>query len=480
MPVPGLEVLRRITEGEANARQLEAQSRQAVEAAAADVDQLVAGQSQTLRELAEHYLPRLSEESARTVWSEMQGTVQELLLRKEDARRQSEQRLQQAIALREACESRWQRACDRANALTKQCDELAQRLAAQLAVDTEFQNLAKRAAEGQARLEQAEASLEEVENEVREYLPSYQKSRLFKYLEQHAYGTSDYKKRGLVRSWDRWVAKLIDYPKALSGYKFLTNTPPQMRQLVAEQRATVQSTIAEVESRQAIAASLLGLPRLQSEGEQSRAEQDEAALAAEKARVAESEARAQIAHCDDEQGTLYREAIETFQNFLKETERSLLSSRATQTPEMTDDQVVARLRHIETDLAEKQKLLADRSRIANLATQRAASFTELVSRFRRAQFDHPRSYLDDEFDVEGQLFAVLDGTTDAERVWQHMRRYQRLGPTLVEKTTDALQHPMTQIMLQTMAQVVGAALGSYASRAGQQNRGYRNNQRDWF
>ena len=480
MPVPGLKILDRINAAEANARQLETESRHAVDAAVATVDELIAGQSETLRELAELYLPRLSDDAAQKTWSEMQATCGELLLRKEDAHRQSARRLAQATAIREAAEARWQRACALVNEITARCDALAVTLSEQMANDTEFQSLSRRAAEGQARLEQAESSLEEVEHDAHDKLPAYETSKLFRYLRDCDYGTPSYLHRGFNRRWDLWVSRLIDYPKASSGYRFLTTAPIQMRQLISEQRSAVQSTIAEVESRQAVAASSLGLPHLQSEGVQARSEQDEAALATDKARDAEAQAKRGMAEVDDDIGPMYREAISSFQSLLQRTERSLIAARAAETPEMTDDQVVARLRHIETDLAEKQQLLADRSRIANLATSRTASFSDLIGRFRRAQFDHPRSHFDDEFDVEGQLWAILDGTTDAERVWQHMRRYQRLGPSIAQRAADTMQHPLTQVMLHTMSNVVGSALGSYAARAGQQNRRQRNDQRDWF
>jgi hypothetical protein len=276
------------------------------------------------------------------------------------------------------------------------------------------------------------------------------------------------------------VGKLIDYPKALAGYKFLTTTPQQMKQLIEEKRGTVQLIVSEVESRQATVASALGLPRAQAEGAQLRIEQDEAALATEKSRDAEGDAKRRLAAIDNDRGEYYQEAIAAFQNLLQRTERSLMAARAAQTPELNDDQVVARLRHIEGELSERQKSLGQRARTTEVAGQRAAALAELAARFRRSQYDHPRSLFADEFDVDGQLWAIVEGTTDLERVWQHIRRYQSLGPSLAEQTANALQHPMTQILLQTMAHTVGSALGEYASRAGQQHRRHRNDQRDWF
>lgn len=480
MPIPGPEVLRRIGELEAQARKIEADSRQAVEEAARQVDELVAGQTDALRELAHHYLPRLSDDASKKGWTEMRATVAEILLRKEDAQRVAMDRLERAKKEREATEAAYKLTCDRVNQLTAHCDELAKQLATRIAEDSEFQSLARRAAEGQARLEQAEASLDEVEHDAKEKLPNYEKSRLFKYLHERQFGTPSYTQRGLTRRLDRWVSGLIDYPKAAAGYRFLKSTPDQMKQLIDEHRTSVHSIIAEVESRQATVASALGLPRAQAEGTQARAEQDEAALRADRARDLENQARDQLSKIQSDQCPFYEEAVDAFHSLLERTERSLIAARAAQTPELTDDQVVARLRRLDEDIVARKQALAERARTTDLAAQRAAAFGELAARFRRAQFDHPRSIFDDEFDVEGQLWAILDGTTDADRVWQHMRRYQRLGPSIAQQTTAALQHPMTQILVQTMAQAVGSALGNYAARATQQNRHRRTDQRDWF
>ncbi len=479
MPTPGPEVLRRIAESEAQARKIEADSRQSAQEAAKAVDDLVAGQTTTLRELAQLYLPSLSTDTRRQGWTEMQATVRDIMLRKEDAQRRAKTAVEAAVAVRQAAEGRWNAACDRVNQLTAQCDAIAKQITQQMSTDQEFQTLARRAAEGQARLEQAEANLEEVERDAKDKLPKYDQSKLFKYLHQRQYGKAAYSYRGMTRSLDRWVAQMIDYPKAAAGYHFLTTTPGQMRQLISEQRTAVQSTVAEVESRQAALASSLGLPRAQAEGTQARADQDEAALAVERAREQEASSRTALSKLDGDQCPFYDEAVAVFQKLLERTERTLLESRAAQTPELTDDQIVARLKHLDYEITERRRLLAERTRTADMASQRADAFSQLATRFRRAQYDHPRSLFDDEFDVEGQLWAILDGTTDVERVWQFMRRYHKLGPTVAEQTAAALQHPMTQILVQTMAQAAGAALGNYAARASQQSRSRRDH-RDWF
>lgn len=479
MPIPGQDILRRISEFAANASRAEQDARQAAQATATEIDQLITAQSDAFRELAQLYLPRLDDDVERDGWSEMRALLHDIILRKEDARRQLAGQLQAAVEQRATTEASWKQLSARVNELTAKCDELAQQLSNTLAADTQFQSLSRQAAEGQARLEQAQVSLVEVENDAKEKLPKYHGSQLFGYLHRRGFGTESYTKRGLTRRMDRWVSRMIDYPHAAAGYRFLSSAPQQMRQLIDEQHKEVKSLVMQVESQQSAAAVTLGLPQIQAAGAKARMELERAGPAAENAIKAEGLARQQLADLESPNCSYYHEALAAFQGLMQRTERSLVTTRAVQTPEPTDDQVVARLRHIDDQVSEKKRQLDACFESAEQAAQRTSRITDLTSRCRRAQFDDPRRLFDTGFDLDVHLNALLAGTVDAESVYQEMYRRQHLDSPLADKASAALQSPMAQILLSTMAQAAGAALGAYASRAGQQHR-VRNNSNGWF
>ncbi|GEM_PF-2014407 len=479
MPVSGQDILRRITDFAAAASVSEQKARASAHEAAAEIDQLVTSQSDSFRELAQLYLPRLDDDVVRDGWSEMQTTLQSIILRKEDARRQRAERFQQATTLRASTDERWKSLCSRLNELTVKCDELAQRLSDQMAGDTEFQALSREAAEGQARLEQAQANLQQVDSDAHTKLPNYQQSRLFQYLWKNGFGTDSYQSRGLARRLDRSVSRLIDFPRAAAGYKFLTSAPSQMRQLIDEQQKAVKAVMEEVERRQMAAANSLGLPQAQAEGAGVRREQESAGAAAEIARKGEELARGKLAELESPDCPWYQDALKAFQNMIQRTERSLVAARAAQTAELTDDQVVARLKHIDDQVSEKKQQLDRFFSAADEAAKRTARINELASKCRRAQFDHPRRVFDDQFDLQSQLQSLLAGTLDPDTAYQNLYRVQHLDSPVANQASAVLQGPMAQILLQTMAQAAGAALGSYAARAGQQHR-VRGQNKDWF
>jgi len=156
-----------------------------------------------------------------------------------------------------------------------------------------------------------------------------------------------------------------------------------------------------------------------------------------------------------------------------------VAARAAQTAELTDDQVVARLKHIDDQVSEKKQQLDRFFSAADEAAKRTARINELASKCRRAQFDHPRRVFDDQFDLQSQLQSLLAGTLDPDTAYQNLYRVQHLDSPVANQASAVLQGPMAQILLQTMAQAAGAALGSYAARAGQQHR-VRGQNKDWF
>jgi len=106
--------MRRISESAASVGRIEQAARDAAAATAAEVDRMVADQSDAFRELAQLYLPRLDDDVERDGWSEVRATLQSIILRKEDARRLASSRFHLAAEQRATAEARWKALSDRA------------------------------------------------------------------------------------------------------------------------------------------------------------------------------------------------------------------------------------------------------------------------------------------------------------------------------------------------------------------------------
>ena len=97
-------------------------------------------------------------------------------------------------------------------------------------------------------------------------------------------------------------------------------------------------------------------------------------------------------------------------------------------------------------------------------------------RCRRAQFGDPKRIFENSYDLNTRLQDLANGVVSGEEMYQEMYRIQRIDSPIADQASAAINGPMGQILINTMAQAAGAALGAYAARAGQQHRLPRNRQ----
>lgn len=470
MPVPGTEIVRRIADFAASINGSEKDARARAMEVSTEIEKLLADQTDAFRELAQHYLPRLDDDVERDGWLEMRGVLRDIMLRRDDARRQLETRLQNALTQLASAELQWKQLSELFSAATLKAEELAGLLTQKLISDPDLQRLSREAAEGQAKLEQATANLGDVEAEAKTKLPPYEHSRLFQYLWDSDYDTERYQRRGMSRRIDRWLSRLIDYPGAAASYRFLTSAPKMMRQVIAEQERAVAARVEEVQSRQSAAADSLGLPDVQASVSRLKVEVERAFAAMDAAQKLSVTLKHEQAQLDSPDSIFYRDALTSFQNLLQKTERSIVAARAVDTPELQDDQVVARLRHIDEVVGQKKSQLDQHYAAAEAAEKRTARVNDLLSRCRRAQFGDPKRIFEDSYDLNARLNDLANGVVSGEAMYQEMYRIQRMDSPIADQASAAINGPMGQILINTMAQAAGAALGVYAARAGQQHR----------
>ncbi len=476
MPVPGTEIVRRIADFAASINGSEKDARARAAEVSNEIEKLLANQSDAFRELAQHYLPRLDDDIERDGWLEMRGVLRDIMLRRDDSRRQLGTRLQTASTQQASAEAQWKQLSEQFSATAQKADELAKQLTEKLTSDPELQRLSRDAAEAQARLEQATANLGDVELEAKTKLPPYEHSRLFQYLWDSEYDTERYRHRGMSRRIDRWLSRLIDYPGAAASYRFLTSAPGMMKQVIAEQEKAAKARVEEVQTRQSAAANALGLPDVQASVSRLKAEVDRAFAAMDAAQKLSVTLQHEQAQLDSPDSIFYRDALTAFQALLQKTERSIVAARAANTPELQDDQVVARLRHIDEVVSQKKSQLDQHYAAAEAAEKRTARVNDLLSRCRRAQFGDPQRIFEDSYDLTTRLNDLANGVVSGESMYQEMYRIQKIDSPIADQASAAINGPMGQILINTMAQAAGAALGVYAARAGQQHRLPRNRQ----
>lgn len=475
MPISGPVIHRQLMDGYQEAERRLAALRQRSGQADQQRQNLDDHRDEALVNLAEHYLPELTREAIRNTWIEVRSKVSQILLRKEDHCNRMKTTLAEWNDKRFLQNERLTQVTADMDVAINEQEELSQEVEEQLKQDPEFVRLSESAVKAESALERAEANLNEIEQDSARKIPAYEKSTMFTYLRDRKFGTAEYKKRGLTRRMDRWLAKFIDYKKAKQGYEFLKRTPDRMRQIIAEDRASFDTVMDELERRNMEVARRVGLTAKVDEVAELQARRKEVLVELDDVQSHLDDLQTELTDLEDPRGAYYREAIEVFRETLSQCSTRDLERRARATVEITDDQIVARLNGVELELAQIDDF--ERNRQHELVQMQGylAALGGMIQRFRASEFDSARSQFVGTFDV---LEAIHRGKSeyDVEELWQRIRGAQRWGPTLGEQITNIATHPVTQVGLNVAAQIVGAALGNRMRRAGR--RRYRGS--TWF
>lgn len=428
-------------------------------------DDLEDQREQTLSKLAEFYLPDLTRESVQQTCAEIRPALRELLLRKQGRVLELQSQLEGENHLRTQLENEFQELNERLDRAEDRQDEVATKVEKNLQEQPDFVDLSKRAAMAEVALQRAQENLDEISQDAAKKLPAYNNCSLFSYLKKRHFGTSEYTHRGFTRTCDRWLAQYIGYRQAKQNYDYLKNTPGAMQKIIAEDRIALDTVLDELQKKRDHVAEQLGLPA-QVKAVESFTEQRKTALANLNTATSNCEAtQSLLNHLEGPKCEFHAEAIELFRGMLAEKQSDQLRREARQTPEITDDQIVASLRGIASKLDQNDLSTARHQDELDREQDIYHAIGRLVQRFRASGYDRSRCEFPESLDVAGSLDQARS-TSDVDALWDSIRRTQSWGPTTMDKITSAASHPMTEVMVNAMAHSAEGTMSEHARRAG--------------
>lgn len=432
-------------------------------------DRLEDHRDDTLSKLATYYLPDLTPESIQRTWAEVRPTMREILLRKQNRVREYQEDLQDQNRIRSHFEEDLTRLNERLDHAEQQQQELADQVERSLRENTEFIELSKHASMAEAALERAEANLDEVSQDASRNLPAYKACRLFTYLQERKFGTSEYTHKGISRRMDRWIAKMANFNDAKRNYDYLTTTPATMRTIIAEDRLALETVLDELHRHRDDAAEQFGLLAQIQAVEALKVERESCLAQLDKASRQCETTQGELTRLEDPRCEFHAEAIGLFRNMLSQSSSDDLRQEARRTPEITDDQIVASLRGIETEINQADVSNSKHHDRMRSGQEVLEAVGRLTQRFRASGFDRGNCRFSDSLDIAGQLDRARNAA-DVEELWNSVRRSQSWGPTTMDKITSVATHPMTQVMINAMAHAAAGAMSGHARRAGQRGR----------
>lgn len=463
MSIPGPAVHQQLLDAYTKVQSYLESERDSILQAKGQRDELADDRKEALDGLAKHYLPELTPDAISNTWIEVRDRMTQILRRKEDHVRRLDLQIAELDQRRKQLDQQLITINETFDAAKQTQDSIARQVEQELGNDAGFRELADRAAIAESALERAEANLQEIDQESARKLPAYDNSSLFRYLYDRGYGTQRYRSRGLTRSMDRWLARYIDFSRARQSYEFLSQTPDQMRRIIAEDREALRTVMHELEKQRDQVSTAHGLPAAIDRTEKV-AEERLACLAVVDDVMEETrQKRLERAEVADVRGTYYQEAIQLFREFLNTHKLAELRRRAEQTEALTDDQIVARLAGVDVAMEK----LDDAARQQRAKLDQMQSFLDglgrVVQRFRAAQFDTSRSNFLNSLNIEEEV-ARAHEAGDADDLWRRIRRAQRWGP--IEEQEEATINPMHRVLVNAMTQAAQTEHSDPARRAG--------------
>lgn len=431
--------------------------------------QLVSKRSDEFLELARHYLPDLSMETVERSFSGVRQELSELLQRKQQRERELTDDIEKTETAIANDSKETDRVTDELNEKVKLRDELQEEVANRLKKMPEYEKLVKEAAMAEQQLTANEQRLEQVNQEAAEKLPSYDDSRLFRYLYDRDFGTGDYASKGFTRRMDRWLARYIGFQKARKSYQFLQVTPKLMAAELERRRHQFNQLMSQVEAIEAQVEKEVGLPEVVAEGERLGDLRDDLVVRIDDHNNKLEKLFVELDEIRDSSGKYYGEALTRMKESLEQTEEFVLKRQAKKTAERQDDRIVENIVGLNELIEDVEPEIGKLIRRRTTMTKKQAGFDELVRRFRSSNFDSYRSVFRDDLDLDQIVERYIDDKLDARAVWRIIRKNQRFEESWAQRqhqnAGDVLGSPTAQVIMHTMLDLAGAALRNSARRS---------------
>lgn len=418
----GRETLGTIEQSLADLRREEAELSKRIERSTRALTDLQERQSEAYRDLARF---RLDTDSAGALNTRLDSAAREarrLLDKRSADYKVLTDQLRQCEGERSQLQKRRAELDGTRDAAENQMDELMEAVDNRLEDDAGYQAQRERTETALATAEAAAHKASTSEQDRRQKGEAYEADPLFVYLWQRDFGTPDYKRRGLVRSLDRWVAGLIRFQDARANYAMLTSIPERMARH-AERCAQVaheeQAKLAEF-SRNAMTdaagSDLVGtVEELSAEIDRIDAELDTLDRRIETL----SGALAEFSSGEDAD---FQKAEEHLGVSLQADDLNDLWRAALDTPSPEDEKIVQRIEDLQERIEQITREIRQDRELQRDIGRRRAELSDVIKRFRSRGYGSWESTFSDDNLTTVLLGELVKGAITGADYWARAER----------------------------------------------------------
>ncbi len=313
---------------------------------------------------------------------------------------------------------------DDVEAAARSVAKLEATVQAQLDVDPDYQAQLTKARNAQALANAALEKTVQADSVRTEKGKPYESNRLFAYLWQRKFGTSEYRANSISRWLDRWVASLCDYEDARSDYWMLLEIPKRLAEHADVLGRHAESQLTALCQLEEVAAEKAGVKHSQKALADAESRQDakdhEIDVAEERLRALH-ERRGRFAAAEDE---FIQSALSAITAAMNCQEVSDLMQKAQDTVTPEDDALVRELQDHRDREEDVQQELADHRRLHSDHSNRVTELEGVRRDFKRHRYDDLRSGFQNESLVLWMINEFVHGAVRGDTLWGTLKRHQ--------------------------------------------------------
>ncbi len=314
---------------------------------------------------------------------------------------------------------------EKVNQVSQSVVDLEAKVQTQLSSDEAYIAQLEASREAESIAAEAADKVADAQTDMASKAEPYKQDKLFSYLWERGYGTTEYEAGFFARFMDGWVARVIDYEPARVNYWNLTEIPKRLQQHADAVARQADDSLMDLQQMELDALAAAGVPQKEAELTSLRAQIDQHDDDIENGEAAlnrKLEERASYISGEDpfisKSLTILASAVQ--QQNLRSVHRYV---EVTHSP--TDDQLLIELQDLQPQNRALKEDLADVRRLHNNQLTRLKEIEEVRRNFKNSRFDDVRSGFGNESLLASVLAQFVQGVVSGSDVWRVIKRSQQ-------------------------------------------------------
>ena len=253
----------------------------------------------------------------------------------------------------------------------------------------------------------------------------YQADKLFMYLYERGFGTTEYSAGLFARFMDGWVAKLINYEEGRVNYWNLSEIPKRLEQHAEQAIQLADEAHMDVQQYELDRLNEAGVNDLNKQLDVLRVELDQFDDEIEDQETQLNQKLEDRSRFTSGQDDYLKRSIKSLTDALKHQDLQAVHRYVTATASPTDDQLVLQLQSIDDQLDHIEGDLSDVRGLHDSKITRLKELESVRRNFKNSRYDDVRSGFGNKALLNGVLTQFLQGVVNGSDVWRVIQRNQR-------------------------------------------------------